>query len=841
MKKNKQIENIEVIQEHITNQEFEDVMGENFMRYTYAVMTDRALPDVRDGLKPSQRRVLIAMNDLGLTSHKKTIKCAKICGDCSGNYHPHGEAVIYPTLTRMAQKWNMRYPLIIPQGNFGGLDPEAKAAAMRYTEATLSKYGEVMMSELASDIVPHVPNYDGQRLEPVYLPGMLPNLLLNGVQGIAVGVATKMPSHNLRELANLIEAVIKNPDIAVDEMIKIMPGPDFPLGGVLLGQTGVKSYYETGRGALQIEGVYTIEEGNKGNKLIVVSEMPYGGSPELLLKQVEQLVKDKKIDGIVDIKDQTHSDKNDNVVIEAIIEVNKNANVSLVLNKLLKHTCLRIDFSVNNTVLIEGMPSENVSIKRLITEFVSHRKEILTNKFNSELGKSRARVHILDGLINVTKHIKKVVDLIMNAENPEIAQEQLISNEYVETEEQAKAVLAITLKSLTKLEANGMMAEQDKLNDRIVWLVDVLGDDKKIAKLIIQEQQKLAKEMGDDRRTKIGVNTEDITQEDLIEKGQILISLTKDGYIKRLPSDTYKIQSRGGKGVVGAAKREDDEMSDIFVASTHDVILFFTNKGLVYRKKGYEIPQSSRTAKGTHLNNILSLNGDEKVTNIIPIDNFDHNWHLVTITTQGMIKRSNLKDYDTSLKTRGFPALKLQPKDSLIFAEITSGDKDIFIVTQRGKAIRYPETTVRTTGRMTAGVRALNLMKDDSIAQMLIIDPNQSPDILVVTEQGFGKRTESSKYRCLKGRFAKGQDTIDKVKFDRNGFIVGACTVLENDSIILLTTQGKIMQVPVENIRSVNRTSMGVRIQKLDAGDTVRGVTKIVNGAIQEEDEEDTE
>lgn len=828
------------IQENISPKDLSEIMSDEFMRYTYAVIEDRALPDARDGLKPSQRRVLVAMDDLNLKYSGSTEKSAKICGDCSGNYHPHGEAIVYPTMVRMAQDWILRYPLIHPQGNFGSMDKDSSPAAMRYTESKLSKVGEMVLADLSEDVVPYMPNYNEKRREPRILPGAFPNLLVNGVSGIAVGVATRMPSHNLGEMVNVITSYIKNPNISIEEIMQLMPGPDFSTGGILLGQEGVKSYYATGRGALCLEGAYSIESGNKGVQNIVVTELPYGTSPEQLVKQVEQLVKDKKIDGITDLKDLSHRSKG-KLVINVVIEVGKNGNANLVLNKLIKHTCLRTAFNVNQTVLIDGVVYENASIYTLLKAFVDHRKIVLTNKYTAEMTKCKSRVHILDGLISITKQIRKVIDLITDSESPEEAQNLLIEKKYVETEEQAKAVLAITLRQLTKLEANALLDEQKKLNERIMWLDSVLTDNKKLDKLIIQEQENIAKTLGDDRRTKMGQSAEDISQEDLIQEEQIIISFSKDGYIKRIPLDTYRVQARGGKGVLAAARKEDDEMSDMYIASTHEILLFFTNKGLLYKKKGYELPAGTRTSKGTHVANILALNADEYVTNMIPVTSMNHDSNLVLVTTNGMIKRSKLSNYDTSLKTRGLPAIKLGAKDNLAYAELTNGTKDIFIVTKKGKAIRYPESTVRITGRMTAGVRALNLASDDSIVQMLTFTPETNPDILVVTERGFGKRTESSKYRCLQGRFAKGVDTIDKVKNDRNGYIVGACTVMPDDSIILLTSQAKIIQIPVESIRSVNRAAAGVTVVRLGDGDMVKAVTKVCNGAIKLdlEDEDD--
>jgi DNA gyrase subunit A len=830
-------EPIKIVKQNISDQEISELYPNEYMRYVTSVLKDRALPDARDGLKPSQRRVLVAMDDLNLHSNSSFKKCAKICGDCSGNYHPHGEAIVYPTLTRMAQDWILRYPLIDPQGNFGSPDPDCSAAAMRYTEARLSKYGDAMMTDLSQDVVNYVPNYNEEKLEPTVLPSLLPNLLVNGSAGIAVGVATKLPPHNLRELALVIKAYVDNPNISTSDIMKIMPGPDFPTGGVLLGQKGVKDYYETGKGSIQIEGVYSIEIGDKGVQQIVITELPYGASTELFGKQLKQLVEDRKIEGIINYKDlSSQKDK-----IRAVVYVAKNANANLVLNQLLKHTCLRVSFNANQTVLINKSVVENATLKMLIQVFIDHRKDVLVRRWNAELVKSQNRVHILDGLINVTKYIDEVIKIIRKSESPEEAAQAFIDNNYVTSMEQAKAVLNITLKTLTKLEANGLINERNALNDRIVWLKDTLSNTNKILKWIVQEQEKLAKTIGDDRRTKIGSDAGDIEQEDLIEEEQIIVSLTKDGYIKRMPLDTYRIQARGGKGVKGGNKREDDEMSDIFTASSHDIILFFTNKGIIYRKKGYEIPNGARVGKGTHLANVLALGANEFVTNTIPVKTLDQDGCLLIITKNGLIKRSELRDYDSQWKTKGLTAIKLNEGDELAYTEFTDGKKDVFIVTRLGKAIRYSEESVKITARATKGIRALNLQEDDSIAQMLTISPSENPDIMIVTEMGFGKRVESASYKCRTGRFSKGVNTINKVKADRNGVIVGACTVQDDDSIIMLTSQGKVIQIPVEDVRSVKRTAMGVRILKLDIGDTVKAVTKIVKGAIQEDEEEVSE
>jgi len=829
-----QDDNLTSITEHISDEEITELLDENYMRYTFAVMEDRALPEAKDGLKPSQRRILVAMNDLRLNYSSSTEKCAKICGETSGNYHPHGEAIVYPTLIRMAQDWVLRYPLIKGQGNLGnvGGDPPA---AMRYTEAKLSRAGEAMLSDLSEDVVPYVANYNEKLREPTILPSILPNLIVNGGSGIAVGVACKLAPHNLREVTEVIKAYIANPNLTVDEIISLMPGPDFPTGGILRGQKGVRDYYEAGRGSLTIDGIYEITEGHKGAQNIVITGLPYGSSPEKLAEQIEELVKEKKIDGITDLKDLSHR-KNGQTVIQLIVEVGKGGNANLVLNQLLKSTSLRVSFDVNQTILIDGKVVENAPLKSLIKAFVDHRQNILTNKFNAELKKNQARVHILDGLLKVSLNIDKAIKLIRASDNADSAIQALLDNDLVDTEIQAKAVLAITLRQLTKLEANSLETERKNLLERNEWLTDILGNNKKLLKYIAKEQEDFAKLYGDDRRTIIGDDTSGITAEDLIPEEQIIISLTKDGYIKRVPVNTYRVQKRGGKGMIGVGKREADEASDIFTGSTHELFLFFSNKGIMYRKKGYQIPEASRTGKGIHLANLLSLSAGEVITNTITVKTLDQDGTLVIVTKNGLIKRTDIREYDSQRISKKFGAIKLEDNDEVQCVTITDGKQDIVLITQNGMAVRYSENIVRKTARMTKGCQAMNLAKTDCIVSMLTLDKNENPDVLVVTTKGYAKKTLASEYRCLQGRYAKGVRTIDIDKSDRNGAIVSALIVTDEDTLLFLTNKGTIMRMAVAEIKAKGRSTMGSRAIKIE--DDTTQVVSVITASCEEDEEE---
>ena len=810
-------------EDHIINKEFIELLDDRFTNYAFAVMEDRALPDARDGLKPSQRRTLVAMNDLNLRSSGKTKKCAKICGDVSGNYHPHGEAVVYPTLVRMAQVWSLRYPLISPQGNFGSPAPEDKPAAMRYTEAKFSAFGDQMVAELSNQVVDYVSNYNDELMEPTVMPSLIPNLLINGCSGIAVGWATNMAPHNLREVANLIDAYIKNPEITVDEILEIVPGPDFPLPCKILGTNGVKSYFTTGRGSIQLEGYHTIESEKNGQLYIKVTALPYGGSAEGFCREIKELVESKKIEGITNLKNLTNKKG-----MDVRIWIHKSANSNVVLNLILKHTSLRTNFSVNSTVLMGGKKVvENVPIIKLVETFVEHRKDVLTRKFNAELDKNNRRLHILDGLIGITAKIDSVIKLIRQADDRNVAQQELIAQGFVKSPEQADAVLKITLGNLTKLDVNSMTDEFSKLTSRNEWLVEQLSSDKKMLRLISKEQLDLAAKIGDDRRSEIVPSIEDFNYEDLIREEQIIVSLTKDGYIKRVPLDTFKTQNRGGKGVIGVKSREEDEASDFFSGTTHDLFLFFTNQGNLLKKKGYEIPLATRTSKGVHLNNLLNLTEAESVSSTITLKSLDVDGNFVMVTKKGLIKRSEIRDYNTSLRKRGLKAITLTESDELAFVMQTDGTQDVMIVTAMGMAVRYSENLVRCIGKNGQGSRSMLLKAEDTIAAVLAIDADADPSILVITEFGKGKKTFASEYRSTAGRAVKGQRTINTLKREASGKIVSAVALSDNDEILVLTNKGKMMRCNLDSLRNKSKVTQANNIVSLDDGDTVQTVSVV--------------
>jgi DNA gyrase subunit A len=820
----------------ILERNFVDLIDERFTNYAFAVMEDRALPDARDGLKPSQRRTLVAMDDLKLRASGKTKKCAKICGDVSGNYHPHGEAVVYPTLVRMAQTWSLRYPLITPQGNFGSPAPEDKPAAMRYTEAKLSSFGDLMVNELSDQVVRYQSNYNDEMMEPTVLPSLFPNLIVNGCSGIAVGWATNMAPHNLREVAKLIDAYIKNPDITTDEALQIVPGPDFPIRCKVLGLDGIRSYFTNGRGTVQLEGYYDIVQ-ERNQEIIKVSELPYGSSAESFCREIKELVESKKIEGITGLKNLT-SKKG----MDVRIWLHKTASSQVVLNQLLKRTSLRTSFSVNSTVLLDGKKVvENVSILQLVKAFVDHRKEVLTNKFTAEHAKNSARIHILEGLLGITDKIDAVIKLVRNADNKEEAAKELIAQEFVTSQEQADAVLRITLGNLTKLDTRALQDEFDKLTKRNEWLAAQLASEKKMLGLISKEQLELAEKFGDDRRSEILALEDEISYEDLIKEEEIIVSLTKDGYIKRVPLDTFRTQNRGGKGVIGVKGREEDEASDIFSGTTHDLFLFFTNQGNLLKKKGYEIPLASRTSKGTHLNNLLNLTEGETVSSTITLKSLDIDGYFIMVTHKGLIKRSEIREYNTSLRKRGLKAISLTEGDNLNFVMNTDGNKDVMLVTSLGMAVRYNETLVRCIGKNGQGSRSMLLRPEDSIAAMLAIDAESDPSVLVITELGKGKKTSASEYRSTAGRSVKGQRTINQTKREQTGKIVSALAINDNDDILVLTNRGKMMRCNLDSLRNKSKATQATTIVALDDNDSVQTAVVVPNVGESEFEEEFTE
>ena len=804
--------------QNIVEESLSSALDQRFVKYAFMNLEDRAIPDARDGLKPSQRRVLVAMSDLGLSANGGTEKCAKICGDTSGNYHPHGEAVVYPTMYRLVQNWVMRYPLLLGQGNFGNPDGDPPAA-MRYTESKLSKFGESMLEDLHPDVVPFVSNYNEKRQEPTILPALFPNLLVNGCEGIAVGWATKILPHNLKEVVQAVNAYIANPDISFEEIIKIMPGPDFPTGGKILGKEGILDYYKTGRGRILLEGEYEIDD-----KKIIITELPYQSSPDEFCIQVEALCDSEKITGISDLKNLSSKKTG----IRIVLEISKNGNPNLVLNQLIKHTCLRRTYSINQTVLIDGKVVPEANILDLIKAFVEHRKVVLTNKYKAEHKKATARIHILDGLIKAASKIDRIIKIVRDSDSPLEAEQVLINEKIVDTQLQAQAVLAITLRQLTKLEENKLIQERDELNKRILWLEKVLKNVKEILSIVAQEQLDLAKKLGDARKTKIVKNVEDIADEDLIQDEQLVICLTGDGYVKSIPVAQYKVQNRGGQGSLGINKKDDPEnIFELFESGSKKIILFFTNLGLVYQRKAYEIPQIAKTGKGIHVSNLLSLNVDEQVTNMIAIDSLQEKGNLIMVTKFGMIKKTAISEYDTNRKNSGIVGISLRDGDKVAFACFTDGKKDVFIVTSNGQCVRYSEKIVPIQGRGTQGCRCMKLDSDDSVCQVVVLDPKDQPNLLVVTARGFAKRSSCEEFRALTNRAVKGYSVIKKQALVKNGQIVGACAVNKDDDILVMVSSGKCLRIDSQAIRETGRTTAGVKIVKIDDSETVTKITKI--------------
>lgn len=804
--------------QHIVEESLSDALDSRFVQYAFMNLEDRAIPDARDGLKPSQRRVLVAMSDLNLTANGGTEKCAKICGDTSGNYHPHGEAVVYPTMYRMVQSWVLRCPLLIGQGNFGNPDGDPPAA-MRYTEGKLSKFGEAMLEDMNPEVVPYVSNYNEKRKEPTILPGLLPNLLVNGCEGIAVGWATKILPHNLREVSKVIKAYIENPKITAEEIIKIMPGPDFPTGGKMLGKDGVMDYYKTGRGKVVLEGNYEVKD-----KQIIITELPYQSSPDEFCLQIKDLIEADKITGISDLKNLSSKKTG----IRIVIEIAKNGNPNLIINQLIKNTCLRKSFSVNQTVLIDGKVVPEATIIDLVGAFVEHRKVILTKKYEAESKKATARINILDGLIKVSNKLDKAIEIIRAANTPDDAAQELINESIVNNHLQAQAVLSLTLRQLTKLEAGKFIAERDELKKRLTWLEKVLKDTKEVMSLIIAEQEELAKKLGDERRTKVAKSAEDIADEDLIVDEQFVVCLTGDGYVKSVPVAQYRLQARGGVGSLGVNKNDNPEnIFELFEAGSKKIILFFTNLGLVYQRRAYEIPQTSKTGKGIHVSNLLSLNADEQVTNMIALNSLKDKGNLIVVTKLGMIKKTEIVEYDTSRKNSGIVGIVLRDKDQVAFACITDGKKDVFIVTANGQCVRYNEKIVPTQARSTRGCRCMKLDDKDSVSQVLVLDVKEQPNILVVTSGGFGKKTSSEEYKVFNNRAVKGYSVIKKQTLAKNGAIVGACAVTKGDGILVMVSSGKCLRIDSQAIRETGRSTAGVKIVRLENSESVVKITKV--------------
>lgn len=803
---NSQIKEINISQE----------MKSSFLDYAMSVIVSRALPDVRDGLKPVHRRILYAMHDLGMHSDKPYKKSARIVGDVIGKYHPHGDSAVYETMVRMAQDFNYRYMLVDGHGNFGSVDGDA-AAAMRYTESRMSKISMELLRDINKDTIDYQDNYDGEEREPVVLPARFPNLLVNGTTGIAVGMATNIPPHQLGEVIDGVLAISKDPDLTTQELMEIIPGPDFPTGGLILGRSGIRKAYETGRGSITIRAKVEIEQKSNGKETIIVNELPYQVNKAKLIEKIAELARDKKIDGITDLRDES-----DRKGMRIVIEVRKDANANVLLNNLYKQTALQTSFGINTLALVDGQPKV-LNIKQCLSYYLDHQKVVIRRRTEFELRKAEARAHILDGLRIALDHLDEVISLIRSSQTTDIAREGLMTT-FNLSEKQAQAILDMRLQRLTGLEREKIEEEYQNLVKLIAELKAILADEEKVLEIIREELTEIKDRFNDKRRTEIVTGgIENIEDEDLIPRENIVITLTHNGYIKRLPVSTYRAQKRGGRGIQGMGTNEDDFVEHLITTSTHDTILFFTNKGKVYRSKGYEIPEFSRTAKGIPIINLLGVDKGEWVNAIIPIEEFVDDWFLFFTTKEGISKRSPLTSF-ANIRNNGLIALNLREEDELISVRLTDGEKEIIIGTKNGMLIRFPETDVRSMGRTATGVKGITLVPGDEVIGMEVLE--EDTEILIVTKKGYGKRTPAEEYR-VQGRGGKGIKTSNIT--DKNGDLVSMKAVTGEEDLMLITTGGVLIRMAVSDISTMGRNTQGVRLIRLNesAEEYVATVAKV--------------
>ncbi|WP_020059654.1 DNA gyrase subunit A [Bacillus sp. 123MFChir2] len=798
-------------------------MRTSFLDYAMSVIVSRALPDVRDGLKPVHRRVLYAMNDLGITADKAYKKSARIVGEVIGKYHPHGDSAVYETMVRMAQDFSQRYMLVNGHGNFGSVDGDS-AAAMRYTEAKMSKISMELLRDITKNTIDYQDNYDGSEREPIVLPARFPNLLVNGATGIAVGMATNIPPHQLGEVIDGVLALSHNPEITIAELMEYIPGPDFPTAGQILGRSGIRRAYETGRGTVILRARVEIEEKANGKQSIIVTELPYQVNKARLIEKIAELVRDKKIDGITDLRDE--SDRNG---MRIVMELRRDVNTNVLLNNLYKHTALQTSFGINMLSLVNGEPKV-LNLKECLYHYLEHQKVVIRRRTAYELEKAEARAHILEGLRIALDHLDEVITLIRNSKTADIAKQGLMER-FGLSEKQAQAILDMRLQRLTGLEREKIEQEYQELLALIAELKAILADEEKVLEIIREELTEVKDRFNDTRRSEITIGgMEAIEDEDLIPEQNIVITLTHNGYVKRLPASTYKTQNRGGRGVQGMGTNDDDFVEHLLTTSTHDHILFFTNKGKVYRTKGYEIPEYSRTAKGIPIINLLEVDKDEWVNAIIPIREFNDNQFLFFTTKYGIAKRTPLSSF-ANIRNNGLIAISLREEDELISVRLTTGEKDMIVGTSNGMLIRFHEQDVRSMGRNAAGVKAITLGDEDQVVGMEIVEENM--DVLIVTRNGYGKRTPVEEYR-LQSRGGKGLKTCNIT--DKNGKLIAVKSVHGEEDIMLITAAGVLIRMPVDQISQMGRNTQGVRLIRLEGEQEVATVAKA-----QKEDEEENQ
>lgn len=817
-----------VDQSRLIKHEIYDEMKNSYIDYAMSVIVSRALPDVRDGLKPVHRRILYGMSQLGTTPDKPHKKSARIVGEVMGKYHPHGDRSIYDAMVKLAQNFSTRYPLVDGHGNFGSIDGDG-AAAMRYTEARMSPFSLQMVRDIEKDTVDFMDNFDGEEKEPVVLPSRVPNLLINGSNGIAVGMATSIPPHNLGEVIDACVKMIDDENCTTEDLIKIIKGPDFPTGAQIMGKKAVHDAYMTGRGKIQVRSKCQIEETTRGRMRIIVTEIPFQVNKARLIESMADLVKNKKVEGITAIRDESSREG-----MRIVIELKKDTNPNVILNRLYKHTALQSSFSMIMLALVNGEP-KILNLYQILDEYLKHQKVVITRRTKFDLNKAEARAHILEGLLIALDNIDEVIKVIR--ESYDDAKERLMVR-FGLTEIQAKAILDMRLARLQGLEREKLENEHAELMKKIAYYKEILADEHKLMGVIKDELLEIKDKYGDKRRTSFIKDTGEIDEETLIDEETVAITLTHLGYIKRMPEDTFKAQKRGGKGIVGLTTRDSDFVKDLVMVSTHDTLLFFTDKGKVFKMKGYEIPEASRTAKGTPVINFLNLDSGERVTAIIPMRDYNEDDYLVMATLKGTIKKTPIDQFE-NIRNNGLIAINLKEDDRLIGVSDARGDENIYIVTKMGKAIAFSGDEVRSIGRTAAGVRAINLEDDDEVVAMELDDGTSKARMFVLTENGYGKRTSLDEYR-LQSRGGKGVMTYDKTKFEKTGYIVGAALVTTDDEIMIINSSGVIIRIRAKEVSTSGRTTQGVKIMKVDEDDRIVSFAKVVDRDSDDDDDSES-
>ena len=801
----------------------ETEVQESFIDYAMSVITSRALPDVRDGLKPVHRRILYSLYKNGMTPDKKHKKSAHIVGDVLAKYHPHGDSSVYDAMVRLAQDFNIRYPLVDGQGNFGSVDGDS-AAAMRYTEARMTKLTLEMLADLEKETVDFGLNYDESEKEPLVLPSRYPNLIVNGSSGIAVGMATNIPPHNLGEVIDGTIALIDNRDMPDQDLLKYVKGPDFPGGGIILGRKGIEDAYLTGRGSIKVRSRSEIEPMNNGKNRIVVTEIPYQVNKARLIEKIAELARDKKIDGITDLRDES-----DRKGMRIVIELRRDVNPQVILNQLYKNTQLQDNFGVIMLALVDGMP-KILTLKQALNHYIDHQEDVVTRRTKHDLKRAEERAHIVEGLKIAVDNIDEVIKIIRSSYNDAESKERL-NQRFGLSDRQAQAVIEMQIRRLTGLAREKLEEELAELYEKIAYYRSILADETKLLGIIKEELLQIKEKYSDVRRSQISSNEDKLELEDLIENEDVVITISHTGYIKRMPSDTYKSQKRGGRGITAMTTKEEDFVEQIFTTSTHNFLIFFTNKGKCYRLKVYEIPEAGRQAKGTAIVNLLNITGDEKITTVIPLKKFDDELFLMAATKMGVVKKTPLAEYDTSRRD-GIIAINLEDHDELIGVQLTDGKQDMILVTAGGQAIRFAEEEARPMARATKGVRGIKLMDDDYVVGMEVV--RDEGDLLVITANGYGKRTPLEEYR-QQARGGKGVFTVRPSA--RNGEIVGALVVKDDEEIMAISKEGIIIRIKVSEISTMGRTTQGVTIMKMGEQDSVVSMARVAEHEHEEKEQ----